>query len=93
MESAGSTQGKYASRTFRLKALAGEWVSEIERLIDMGCEPRSKKVGKVKTIAELIDLHIEDLLEVGKPLRRSKRAVLEVLKQELGATRNVRATF
>ena len=80
-------KGKYASRTFRLKTLASEWVSETERLIDMGCEPRSRKVGTARTIADLIDLHIEDLLEVGKPIRRSKRAVLEALKRELGATR------
>lgn len=53
----------------------------------MGCEPRSRKVAEAKTIANLIDLHIEDLLEVGKPIRRSKRAVLEALKRELGATR------
>ena len=80
-------KGEYASRTFRLKALAGEWVSKTERLIDMDCEPRSKKVGRAKTIADLIDLHIEDLWEVGKPIHRSKRAVLEALKRELGATR------
>lgn len=34
-------KGKYASRTFRLKTLASEWVSETERLIDMGCGQRS----------------------------------------------------
>lgn len=61
-------KGKYASRTFRLKTLASEWASETERLIDIGCELRSRKVGTARTIADLIDLHIEDLLDVGEVL-------------------------
>jgi len=80
-------KGKYASQTFRLKTLASEWVAETERLIDIGCEPISRKAGKPRTVADLIDLYIADLLEVGKPLRRSKRAVLVALKRDLGATR------
>lgn len=80
-------EGKYASRTFRLKTLASEWVSETERPIDMGCALISKKVSAAKTIADLADLHIEDLLEVGKHICRSKCAVLEALKRELEATR------
>jgi hypothetical protein len=34
----------------------------------------------------MIDLHIHDLHEVGRPLRRSKRSVLNRLRVELGAT-------
>lgn len=80
-------KGKYASQTFRLKSLASEWAVETERLIDMGCEPSSRKVGTPKTIGDLIELHISDLQEVGKPIRRSKRAVLEALKRDVGAVR------
>ncbi len=80
-------KGKYASQTFRLKGLASEWAIETERLIDMGCEPSSWKGGSPKTFGDLIELHISDLQEVGKPIRRSKRAVLEALKRDIGATR------
>lgn len=80
-------KGKYASRTFRLKSLASEWVTETERMIDIGCEPTSRKIGTPKTIADLINLHIADMYEVGKPIRRSKNAVLEALKRDIGTTR------
>ncbi len=38
-----------------------------------------------KTIGYLIDFHISDLSEVGKPVRNSKRAVLNSFKKDLGA--------
>ncbi len=80
-------KGKYASRTFRLKGLASEWVVETERLIDIGCEPCSRKIGTPRTMADLVNLHISDLQEVGKPIRRSKQAVLDALKRDIGASR------
>ena len=82
-------KGKYASQTFRLKTLADEWIVETERLIDIGMEPSGRKLQKRKTIGDLIDLHVADLLEVGKPLRRSKRAVLNALKNDFGTVRIV----
>lgn len=80
-------KGKYASSTFRVKSLAYEWVVETERLIDLGGEPSRNRSGKARTIGDLIDLHISDLQEVKKPLRRSKRAVLHALNAELGSVR------
>lgn len=80
-------KAKYASRTFRLKSKASEWATEMERLIDLGCEPSTPRVSNPRTVLELIGLHIADLHEVGKPLRRSKRAVLEAHKRDLGTTR------
>ncbi len=80
-------KGKYISKTFRLKGLAQAWTNEIEHLIDQGGEPSSQRTGKPRTISDLIDLHIADLIEVKKPLRRSKRAVLEALKRDLGSTK------
>jgi len=80
-------KGKYASRTFRLKSHATEWIIETERLIDIGCDPVPNKFGNPRTFADLVELHIADLLEVGKPIRRSKRAVLKALKRNLGTTR------
>lgn len=80
-------KGKYASQTFRLKAHADEWVVETERLIDLGGEPSNRRIRDPKTIADLVDLHVSDLHEVGRPLRRSKRAFMESLKRDLGTTR------
>ncbi len=74
----------YASKTFRLKGQAQAWAREIEHIIDEGGEPSSPSVNQVRNISHVIDLHISDLLEVGKPIRRSKRAVLEALKRDLG---------
>lgn len=42
----------------------------------------------LRTLADLIDLHIADMLEVRKPLRRSKANTLELLRQQLGTTRD-----
>ncbi|WP_353641769.1 site-specific integrase [Mesorhizobium sp. WSM2239] len=80
-------KGKYASQTLRLKTLANEWAVETERLIDLGGEPSSHRIRDLRTIADLVDLHIADLHEVGRPLRRSKQAVMEALKRDPGATR------
>ena len=80
-------KGKYASRTFRLKTLANEWAVETERLIDLGGDPCSRCMRAPRTLADLVDLHVSDLHDIGRPLRRSKRAVMEALKRDLGATR------
>lgn len=65
---------KYRPQTFRLKTHADEWVVEMERLIDFGGEPSSRRLRKPRSLADLIDIHVADLHEVGKPLRRSKRS-------------------
>jgi hypothetical protein len=41
----------------------------------------------VHTFGDLIDLHDEDMHEVGKPPRRSKAAVMAALKTELGSVK------
>lgn len=78
---------KYASRTFPLKTHANEWAIETERLIDLGHEPSKHDLKRINTIHDLVELHIRDLVEVGKPIRRSKRAVLEAIKRDLGTVR------
>lgn len=78
-------KGKYASRAFPLKTHANEWAIETERLINLGHEPSKHDLKRINTIHDLVELHIRDLLEVGKPIRRSKRAVLEAIKRDLGA--------
>jgi hypothetical protein len=80
-------KGKYISNTFRRRADADTWALETERTIDKGIDPKTVNPRTVTTISEIIDLHIQDMLEVGKKIRRSKSAVLESLKLTLGGYR------
>lgn len=77
-------KGRYISSTFRRRQDADEWALETERNIDKGLDPNSPSPKTIRTFADIINLHIKDLLEVGKPIRRSKSAVLEALKLSLG---------
>lgn len=74
------------SRTFHRKADADEWARATEHAIDKDIDPSTKRISRKSTFASLIDLHIEDMQAVGKPLRRSKEAVLARLRAELGDT-------
>lgn len=76
--------GHSLSKAFHRKSDADEWVREKERAIDKEIDPSVHRVSRKDTFASLIDLHIDDLGEVGKPLRRSKRHVLNRLRTELG---------
>jgi len=80
-------KGKYISNTFRRRADADTWTLETERTIDKGLDPKSINPRSVTTFSDVIDLHIQDMLEVGKKIRRSKSAVLESLKLTLGGYR------
>ncbi len=80
-------KGSYASNTFRRRADADVWALEAERNIDLGIAPKAVSPAKIRTVGDIIDLHINDMLEVGKPIRRSKAAVLAALKTSLGTTR------
>lgn len=73
-------KGSYASNTFKRRADADSWALEAERNIDMGIAPKSVSPSKVKTLGDVIDLHLQDMAEVGKPIRRSKSAVLAALR-------------
>ncbi len=59
------------SETFRRRD-AEEWALEAERRIDQGESTSKKRLKHKKTFANLVDLHITDMHEVNKPLRRSK---------------------
>jgi len=80
-------KGSYASNTFKRRADADGWALEAERNIDLGIAPKSVSPSKVKTLGDVIDLHLQDMAEVGKPIRRSKSAVLAALKNSLGSVR------
>lgn len=78
-------KGKYASQTFRLKTEATIWARDIEHHIDQGKDVTSPQAREATTIGHIVNLHIADMKEIGKPIRRSKRAVLGALKLDLGA--------
>ncbi len=77
-------KGRYVSETFLRRDDARRWAVEVERQIDRGEAPSASRVARLKTFGELIDLHINDMCAVGKAPRRSKAAVLEMLRQRLG---------
>lgn len=78
-------KGRYVSETFLRREDARRWAVEAERQVDRGHMPSSSRIGRLKSFADLIDLHVEDMKEVGKAPGRSKAATLEMLKRELGA--------
>src|ERR1700730_18608931 len=52
-----------------------------------GTGPAPRAAPNVRTFGDLIDLHDEDMHEVGKPPRRSKAAVMASLKAEPGSVK------
>ena len=75
------------SRTFQRKGDAEKWARDIERRIDLGQSLHGPGPEGLRTVADLIDVHIADMHEVGKPLRRSKAYSLELLRDRLGNER------
>ena len=80
-------KGKFASETFLRRDHAREWANEAEGQIDRGRQPAGKRARGAKTFGHLIDMHIDDMKEVGKPPGRTKSATLEMLQRELGSLR------
>ena len=80
-------KGRKASETFTRHDNAREWATEAEAQIDRGHAPSGRRARSAKTFGALIDLHIDDMKEVGKPPRRPKSATLEMLQRELGKLR------
>jgi integrase len=80
-------KGRKATETFIRHDHAREWATEAEAQIDRGHAPSGRRARSAKTFGALIDLHIDDMKEVGKAPGRSKSATLEKLRRELGALR------
>lgn len=76
--------GRSLTKTFRMKADAEAWARDVERAIDQDVDPTNSHLTTKDTFATLITWHIRDLATYGKPLRRSKEAVLRRLENELG---------
>ncbi len=77
-------KGRYASDTFLRRNDAHRWARQAETRVDQGLAPNKSSVSRLRTFGNIIDLHIADMCEVGKPLRRSKAATLTTLKRDLG---------
>src|SRR2546421_3789462 len=76
---------EYAANTFIRRRDAEEWAIEVERSIDRGAPIRlSRPHEQPRIFSDLIALHLDDLAQVGKPVRRSKSMVLKALKASLG---------
>lgn len=80
-------KGQYVSKTFRLKSEAEVWAIDTERAVQAGKSPDAVHIDAKTLFGALVDLHIADLAEVGKPLLRSKANCLEKLRRELGGDR------
>ncbi len=80
-------KGRQATETFIRHEHAREWATEAEAQIDRGQAPSGRRARSTKTFGALIDLHIDDMKEVGKPPGRSKSATLEMPCHELDALR------
>jgi hypothetical protein len=83
---------RYVAETFRRRKDGEEWALEMERNIDRNGSSKPRVLRNVRTFGDLIDLHDEDMHEVGRPPRRSKAAVMESLKTEFGSVKLPAAT-
>ena len=80
-------KGRAISETFVRHEDAKSWALDTERQIDRGETPLATRVARIRTFGELIDLHIDDMKEVGRAPGRSKDATLQMLKRTLGKSR------
>jgi hypothetical protein len=78
---------RYVAETFRRRKDGEEWALEMERNIDRNGSSKPRAARNVRTFGDLIELHDDDMHEVGKPPRRSKAAVMASLKTALGSVK------
>ncbi len=78
----------YASETFLRHEDARKWATATERRIDLGEAPLKRTQVDPTTFAHLVDLHVQDMQEVGKAPRRSKQFTLDALKAKLGTLKH-----
>ena len=76
--------GRYVSKTFKRRRDADEWTIDMERRIDRGESVSKSRPKHLNTLIDLVDLHLADMHESRKPLRRSKSYSLNKLKQDIG---------
>ena len=76
-------KGRYVSETFLRRDDARRWATDAERQVNRGETPTKSRIARLKTFGELIDLHIDDMCDVGKSPLRSKAATLDMLRSIL----------
>jgi hypothetical protein len=86
----GSSAWAAGFKCFRLKSEAENWARETETAIIAGKSAKAVRVCEKTTFARLIDRHIDDMREVGKSPRRSKRKSLEAFFLGCRLLRHVR---
>ncbi|SHM18041.1 hypothetical protein [Bradyrhizobium lablabi] len=69
---------RYVAETFRRRKDGEEWALEIERNIDRNGSAKPRAARNVRTFGDLIDLHDDDMHEVGKPRHSSAAYALTV---------------
>lgn len=79
--------GRYVSKTFKRRRDADGWTVDMERRIDRGESVSKSRPKHLNTLSDLVDLHIADMHESRKPLRRSKSYSLDKLKLDIGHMR------
>src|SRR4051812_22644783 len=77
-------KGRYLNETFRRRKDGEEWALDIERRIDRGGTPTTRAHIDPTTFEHLIELHLADMNEVGKPARRTKAFSMDRLKVKFG---------
>ena len=77
-------KGRYVSETFLRRDDALRWCRLAELSVDRNETPISSRIGRLRKFGVLVQLHVEDVTEVGKPPRRFKAAALIMLQRELG---------
>ena len=63
---------------------ADAWALDAERQSDQGRAINAAIITDFNSFDQLIDLHLKDMREVGKPLARSKDYALRTLRKHLG---------
>ena len=80
-------KNRYVAETFRRRKDGEEWALDMECNIDRSGSPKPRTAAKARTFGDIIDLHAQDMHEVGRPPGRSKAAALEALKESLGSVK------
>lgn len=79
--------GGYAAKTFTKKSDCEKWALQAERAFETGgAIPNSADQSRF-TFSDAINLHLEDMIDVGRAPRRTKAYTLEFLKKRLGQTK------
>lgn len=65
-------KNRYVAETFRRRRDGEEWALEMERNIDRNGSSKPRVVRDVRTFGDLIDLHDEDMRDVGNLLSRGR---------------------